>query len=354
MLLSFIKKRLLENHQSKGNIVSRENNVKTIHITAVDKVTIKSWLILPEKPKKGLKYIVFLHGNRINRKTFCNAFNINNLVNTRNYVILIPDYRDFGDSEGIFEKEKVNKDIASCCQFMIHFFDIEKVNIIGHSLGGGIALNYAASVSELEENCTKAVAKNTNAKMEIVENVIDKADKNTKIDTIELNKIQTRGMDSFDVNKTHKDTQKDYDALQIARIREVIHTNKIIHYEATEQVNKNMVNKIAVLSTFTSILDMIENSKIWKIIKIIHPLCAKKVDRLYNYNNIENIQKIEKNNIKIFHGENDELIPIEHGRKLAEKASIDLNVIKNADHCSLLLDAQFWDEIDVFLNSKTE
>lgn len=108
-----------------------------VYIQAEENVSIGLWVLKANEPKGCL---LFLHGNASNRADFTINYQMHRFVDA-GYTIVVPDYREFGDSDGIFEVSAVNLDIAAAHKYCVDNLEMEPV-IIGFSLGGAIALEY--------------------------------------------------------------------------------------------------------------------------------------------------------------------------------------------------------------------
>lgn len=112
--------------------ISYEN----INITMRDGITLHGWRLFAKGEKKGS--ILFFHGNGDNVST--------QLPNTswlpeRGYDVYIVDYRGYGQSEGRAELDAVISDMESIIAFVSGRLAVdEKLIIIGHSLGGSMAI----------------------------------------------------------------------------------------------------------------------------------------------------------------------------------------------------------------------
>ena len=82
--------------------------------------------------------LVMIHGGAGNAGSWLN--NINMLADS--YTLYVPDLPGFGESQ-LLDRDH---DIPAFTEFVEDFTDnlgLEKFNLIGHSIGGGVALNYA-------------------------------------------------------------------------------------------------------------------------------------------------------------------------------------------------------------------
>jgi len=111
-----------------------EKNIK------VDSTTFLNGLWFKADSSKGLIY--YLHGN-------AGALNswgrIADLYLKNRYDIFILDYRGFGKSEGQIESEKqLFSDIQIVYDTLTHYYEEDKISIIGFSIGSGLAAHLAS------------------------------------------------------------------------------------------------------------------------------------------------------------------------------------------------------------------
>ncbi|KAM0686364.1 hypothetical protein COBT_002413 [Conglomerata obtusa] len=454
MLYSYLKKRILENHQSKSIMpLPKIKNIREIKLTTFDHVLIRAWLIAPDIFQPDMRCVIFLHGNRINKSQFVEKFEIFKLINKYKIIALIPDYRDFGDSMGEFCVKDVNYDVDACFEFIRVVFNVEYVDVVAHSLGAGIALEYAKyiGVAKLFDNkqvndLNLSIDLNINKDIDNLNNVND-PNKYIYQDINDMNNYFEKhiniGMNTYVIKDVNKDMIKDTsvdmqditeqndqknviaDKKSSTNIKLNLHNlvnfnfnekdfienpnnkfsftetknkeiidnkiieknkialeindnlfsnkNTIIHIDipllnnqikiledlfsqqtpfSYKTINRknNILNKIVIISTFTSILDMLHKSKSWTLIKTFLPRYERQISENFNYDNLINIEFVDSIKIIVLHGNNDFLIPIHHGKKLAEKIGKELIVIENADHNNILLIDETWEIIfDFFI-----
>lgn len=323
ILNDIIKPRILENITSKSSPLTENifENIyfKNIQLTTHDGIKIGAWLLAPKNLHEKLNYVIFLHGNNSNRKTFCEGYQIEKIIIKYNLVMLIPDYRDFGDSFGEFSKYTVNYDIDSCFQFMNKVLKRNKIDLIGFSLGTGIALEYCKF---LHENIG-------------IEN--NNYNYNEMKDADELLKLFSKK------EKDNSSTKKERKIL-----RKFFKSNKLCKFNAKES-SENRINKVIIVAPFKSIVDAILVNLKDKALRIAFNLVRKTLNVTLNYDNYENIQYINNKKLMIFHGRNDGLIPIQQAQELANRAGIKLNSTDD-NHTEIMINQKVWKKIMKFLN----
>lgn len=250
----------LNNYGTKAGNFSRyknnDVNFKNIYLTSKDGVEIGVWILEPKSINSNTKYLIALHGTGQNRKSFINSFKIDKLVNL-NIVLLVPDYRAFGDSEGEYDVGNVNYDVDAVYDYCKKAYG-KRPEFLGYSLGGAVALEYS-------------------------------------------------------------------------------------RYRPHNQ-------KIILVSTFTSTIDILREDKKWKLAESVFPNAEKEIEKHFNYDSINAIGLCNSKNVLILHGDADKTVPYEHGVLLATKINCNLVTFSNCDHFSIFDGEKLFDEINKFLN----
>lgn len=117
------------------------SSYKNLTLITDDNIKIGAALFEPEFVDKQTKYVIFLHGSATNRDDISEIGDIK-FLSKNNFMLLIPDYRDFGDSEGTFEKDKVSLDVKACFDFFIEKYSAVNISIIGFSFGTAISAEF--------------------------------------------------------------------------------------------------------------------------------------------------------------------------------------------------------------------
>lgn len=113
---------------SKGEIPCRMFNFFTssnLKLTTPDKVNIGITIYYPLTVYKDTIYFLFLHGSGCNRDVFYPVFR-DNYFGNRSIVGITMNYREFGDSEGIFTKQGVVSDIQTVLNIFTLIMTIQK------------------------------------------------------------------------------------------------------------------------------------------------------------------------------------------------------------------------------------
>ncbi|MDX9697016.1 MAG: alpha/beta hydrolase [Bacteroidales bacterium] len=112
-------------------------------------------------------------------------------------------------------------------------------------------------------------------------------------------------------------------------------------YVALQMANSDQIDKIVLLSTFTSAEELEVYLKKEALPKIIKPFLKLDIDKkVYALNNIASITELAKP-ILILHGSNDDFIPTSMGKKLYELSQSKYKYFKEipeADHRTVLKD----------------
>lgn len=334
MVLRYMKPRILENLVTKKDIRFTLKNVRhrTVQLHTTDKEIVNCWLISPKKINTKTKIAFFLHGNRSNRQTFCEGFEIDKKINEYNLILLVLDYRDFGDSSGSFNKHDVNYDVHAAMQFLRKTFDVNSVSLIGHSLGTGILLEYNRFVQDLYKSFNIDFFK-----MEEIDQVNSIED-----DIYDARVIE----DSGEVSNTSKYTNaRNY--FNITKMEEFFDSTKIHEYKALHEYG-NKIDKIILIAPYTSITDVLSEYPKWNYAKKIIPFLHFIVDKELNYENLKNIKFANHKNVIVVHGKNDNLIKVDMGIQIADKIGA-RKIITQDNHTSIVKNAAVWESIMQFI-----
>ncbi|KAM0677963.1 hypothetical protein BDAP_001443 [Binucleata daphniae] len=114
--------------------------LENIYLETKDNIKIGCWVLKPVNIDKSTQCILVLHSNGCNRKLFTENFRFDRLL-AYNYILVVSDYRSFGDSQGDFWIDTVNFDVEAAHKHCINAYKKEP-SFLGYSLGGAIALEY--------------------------------------------------------------------------------------------------------------------------------------------------------------------------------------------------------------------
>lgn len=259
-IANIIQKLFLCTHCTKSSsfIENPYNNLRweNIYVYSQDCVKIGFWVLHSPNPKGCF---MILHGNATNRVTFTKGFKLDRFV-TGGWTIVIPDYREYGDSEGVFEVNTVNyyiKAVHDYCKTIIKMNPV----IIGFSLGGAIALEYS----------------------------------------------------------------------------------KFTNYP----------DKLILISTFSSSLDILHDQWLYRITKYFFPGVENDLTETFNYQSDNSIMCLAPEQVFILHGRKDTLIKIKHSQKLIERLGCQYHFFERDDHLSIMTNHDLLDVIEGFLQKNT-
>ncbi|KAM0686747.1 hypothetical protein COBT_002026 [Conglomerata obtusa] len=230
---------------------------ENVYILTKDNVKIGCWILGPCETDKNTKYLICLHSLSVNRKEFAALSEIDALIKL-NYVLLIPDYRSFGDSNGSFIKEHINYDIEAVRNFCISRYCKDPC-FLGHSFGGAIALQY-------------------------------------------------------------------------------------LRYSKHDL-------KIVLIATFTTLLEVLNVDWIWTLYKQIVWNAEKHISKYFGYDNYTNIMYGKKENLMVFHGDLDKVIPMWHGIELAKNLGCQFVQVENGDQNSVFYCGKIFTKINDFIRN---
>jgi hypothetical protein len=117
-----------------------------ITIRTSDNIRLHGWKLLAEDNINGS--VLFFHGNAENISThFANVY----WLTEQGFDVYLFDYRGYGKSEGVPQLDAIVSDMDTMIGYVVKQIpDEEKLNIIGHSLGGSLAI-YAVAHSDYRD-----------------------------------------------------------------------------------------------------------------------------------------------------------------------------------------------------------
>lgn len=297
--MKFLSQIVLKNKETKQKICTKYfENIKTqrIEIQTIDNIKINAYLLVPREVNNATVASIILHGVGSNREQFINNYCLYEIVNNFNIILLVPDYRDFGDSEGNFSIKGCSLDIDACCQFMQQILKVNRVNIIGFSFGAGLALEYIN----------------------------------------ELTKKRLRGID----------VKSNY--LGVTEVNKFTYTNVAYKFIASE-FKRSIDLRLVLLGSFSSVNNVVKyDLRIFDAFKKYYQSVLGNIGKYFCYDGLKAIKKIEASDVLLVHGSKDDTLSVQHSIDLAEESGAEL-IITDNDHGDLLFNESMWDRIIGFL-----
>lgn len=300
-IVKFLRGAVLMNEGTKSQDLSEIDlnyvRCRNVRLTTYDNVKIGAYIIAPDEINEETQFAVLLHGNNSNRRNFTINFDIAKKVRKFNFVVIIPDFRDYGDSNGNFQMRNVVYDIDVCFEVLRWLSNNSKIHIISFSLGTAIALEYMKFVNEAEPPLNL-----TNSNEDVESN---------------LNKF-------FETKSNYE-----FAAVGLYRTRP---------------------DKIALVSPFNSLVDIIKGK--YEILKMLgHQIdfLLGLADKVMEIDNITNIHFIRKEDLIIIHSRDDELIPIESAITLGEEIHKLVCEIGDCSHSQTFANKKTWKIMTRFL-----
>ncbi|KAF9763798.1 Monoacylglycerol lipase ABHD12 [Nosema granulosis] len=315
---SLVKNIILNIQRSKQPKEYFENNsYNNIYLTTRDGLKIGVSLFLPSSVDDSTQFVVFMHGVGCNRDDMSEIGEFK-YFSRRNVVLLIPDYRGFGDSEGNFNLQGVNLDILSCFEYIFSKFGPRKVNIISFSLGTAIGAEYVKFV----RNGSLTNGSLMNGSL--------------------MNGSPTNGslMNGSLMNGS---------LMNGSLMNCSLMNGSLMNGSLTNDINDIfMPDKIILISPFSTLKNVLNSFKIFKVCSFLIPPLKKVIDKELYYDTLSNLSAINKDRIFVFHGVYDKLIPLEESIKIRDKHHCYFKSVQS-DHIRILLNAELWDEINGIL-----
>ena len=115
-------------------------NHEQVRLESSDKTELHGWKLLAKAEQRGT--ILFFHGNGENISS--HFLNVHWLTD-HGYDVYLFDYRGYGRSEGVAQLDAVIKDATAMLNYSVsELAKDEKLIVIGHSLGGSLAIHAVA------------------------------------------------------------------------------------------------------------------------------------------------------------------------------------------------------------------
>ncbi len=124
-----------------------KNNLDVIPIRSTKKITISAWDI---KPNNSDQYVLFLHGMSQNVSNYQSLYK---QINQQNIGIFAVEYRGYGANHPAnFSEDKLRHDVEVAYKYLTEKKGIkpENITVIGHSMGGALATNFASNHPDLK------------------------------------------------------------------------------------------------------------------------------------------------------------------------------------------------------------
>ena len=131
----------------KQIIPELKDNLDIIPLRSTKKITISAWDI---KPNNSDQYVLFLHGMAQNVSNYQNLYK---QVNKQNIGIFAVEYRGYGANHPAnFSEDKLRHDVEIAYKYLTEKKGIkpENITVIGHSLGGALATNFASNHPDIK------------------------------------------------------------------------------------------------------------------------------------------------------------------------------------------------------------
>ena len=131
----------------KQIIPELKDNLDIIPLRSTKKITISAWDI---KPNNSDQYVLFLHGMAQNVSNYQNLYK---QVNKQSIGIFAVEYRGYGaNHQANFSEDKLRHDVEIAYKYLTEKKGIkpENITVIGHSLGGALATNFASKHPDIK------------------------------------------------------------------------------------------------------------------------------------------------------------------------------------------------------------
>lgn len=151
---------------------------------------------------------------------------------------------------------------------------------------------------------------------------------------------------NYDLDAAIEFINMNFGLRNISLIGHSLGTGVILEYLQYLNNEKSMFkpNAVYLFAPFTSLYDCLMNFKAYRALKRIWPSVDLILPGNFEYNNLEKMQ-FTPENIFIFHGNNDKLIPVEHSKRLSEMFLKVVLKITEDDHDTIFGNSECWEII---------
>lgn len=115
-------------------------------IKTKDDTNLRISLVIPKEISKNTQFIILCHGSSVSRSFYAKLFEKYDILD-EDICCLILDYREFGNSEGVFTSRGSILDLEACASYFFRRFG-KKFALIGSSLGSAIIIEYCKNTVE--------------------------------------------------------------------------------------------------------------------------------------------------------------------------------------------------------------
>ncbi|KAK6089502.1 hypothetical protein P3W45_001501 [Vairimorpha bombi] len=340
---------------------------ENIVLKARDGINIGAALFKPEEVNKDTKFVIFLHGSGTNRDDISTAGQIKYFVSD-NYVLLIPDYRDFGDSEGEFTRETVNLDVLASFDFLINNYEAKSISVIAFSFGTTISAEYIKFIHEsknlkisnhpVKNNlifCNHPVKNNSIFCNHPVKNNLIFCNHPVKNNLIFCNHpVKNNSIFCNHPVKNnlifcnHPVKNNSIFCNHPVKNNSIFCNNR---YHITDFTEAYIPDKLILLAPFSSFPKLMSEFKLVRFLKYFVPKIWNVITDDFMYDTINNLEFYDPSKLYLLHGTHDRLIKISHSIDIKNKFQCCLKEIET-DHDRILVNHEVWKVIKDMLKGE--
>ena len=144
----YFRRVALESRRNIHNVIPElQTKLDIIPIKSTRKITISAWDI---KPNNSDQYVLFLHGMSQNVSNYQSLYK---QINQQNIGIFAVEYRGYGANHPAnFSEDKLRHDVEVAYKYLTDKKGIkpENITVIGHSMGGALATNFASNHPDIK------------------------------------------------------------------------------------------------------------------------------------------------------------------------------------------------------------
>lgn len=144
----YFRRVALESRKHLQEIIPElKNKLDVIQIQSTKKVTISAWDI---KPNNSDQYVLFLHGMSQNVSNYQGLYKE---INSQNIGVFAVEYRGYGTNQPAnFSEDKLRHDVEVAYKYLTDKKGVkpENITVIGHSMGGALATNFASNHPDIK------------------------------------------------------------------------------------------------------------------------------------------------------------------------------------------------------------
>lgn len=306
-----------------------------------------------EKFKKDEKYanqdkietdaILFMHGKALERYMTSEYVDMKQVMDLakRPMVIILTDYREFADNDGIFTKKGGSLDIDAGVKWVRENYNVKNIAFVAHSFGCGITIEYFRyKYLEAQNKVEKTL-------MDFLDECSDSFEMEEENESDEEYSSESEELEETKVNiKNSGMEEKEKKKLRLEDLTTV-------QPEFTGEYLKDLPEMVFLLAPFCSFDVARKEYLLAKLFGDAFETYDKSLASMYDYNGCRDLKFIKKP--YLFHGIDDVILGKNHTEELVkENSHAHAKYYENMGHLKIFSDLKVWTDIFEIFYSQYE